>query len=230
MSISALGRAGLRGCGWAMLLCVVACRAAAKEPPLPPAPMQTEPVPTAALGPKVAFLGDSISAGLHLAADQAFPAVLQRKLAEHGLTFDLVNAGVSGDTSAGGLRRVDWLLKQHPRVIVIELGGNDGLRGIPVAVTEQNLRAIVTKIRQAGAAVLLLGMRIPPSVGVAYAEQFAAIYPRLATELGVAFVPFFMEGVAGVPELNLEDGIHPTAAGHERIAAGLVEPLQKLLR
>jgi acyl-CoA thioesterase-1 len=228
MSIYAIRRAALRGCGCATLLLTVACRAAAPAPASTPAPTE-QVAPAAALGPKVAFLGDSISAGLHLAADEAFPAALQRKLAARGVAFQLVNAGVSGDTSAGGLRRVDWLLKQHPRVIVIELGGNDGLRGIPVAVTEQNLRAIVTKIRAGGAEPLLLGMRIPPSVGEAYAEEFAAIYPRVAAELNVPFVPFFMEGVAGVPELNLEDGIHPTALGHERIATHLVESLQKLL-
>ena len=170
------------------------------------------------------FLGDSISAGLHLSAEEAFPALLERKLG-----FELVNAGVSGDTTAGGLRRVDWLLKQAPALVVIELGGNDGMRGQPIASIEQNLRTIIEKVRASGAKVLLLGMRIPSSYGREYSAEFEAIYPRLARELDLAFVPFFMEGVAGVPEQNLPDGLHPTAAGHEKLAQALTEPLRKLL-
>lgn len=188
------------------------------------------PQPDAAgAGPRVVFLGDSLSAGLHLAADQAFPAVLQRRLAAEGVPFQLANAGVSGDTSAGGVRRVDWVLRQRPAFVVVELGANDGLRGVPVADIEQNLRAIVAKIKARGARVLLLGMRIPPSAGADYAEAFAAIYPRVAEAEQVPLVPFFLEGVAGVPELNLPDGLHPTAEGHVRIAATLREPLRRWL-
>jgi acyl-CoA thioesterase I len=185
--------------------------------------------PSHANVPKVAFLGDSIAAGLHLAADRAFPAVLQQQLAASGVAFELMNGGVSGDTTAGGLRRVDWLLKQAPKVVVIELGANDGMRGVPVADVEQNLRAIIAKVQAAGAKPLLLGIRIPPSYGPEYVNAFDSLYPRIAGDLHVAFVPFFMDGVAGVAALNLEDGIHPTAEGHARLATNVAEPLRKLL-
>jgi acyl-CoA thioesterase-1 len=194
-------------------------------------PIQNRPAlrATTASGPKVAFLGDSISAGLHLPAEQAYPAVLRERLAARGLSFELLNAGVSGDTTAGGLRRVDWLLKQSPAIVVVELGANDSMRGQPIPSIEQNLRAIIEKVRARGATPLLLGMRIPTSYGPEYAAQFEAIYPRIAKDLNVAFVPFFMEGVAGIPELNLEDGIHPTPAGHIKLAQACEEPLAKLL-
>jgi acyl-CoA thioesterase-1 len=189
----------------------------------------TVPQPKGGL-PKVAILGDSIAAGLHLAAEQAFPAVMQRRLAASGVPFHLVNAGVSGDTTAGGLRRVDWLLKQAPRVVVIELGANDGMRGVPAATVESNLRAIVNKVQTAGALPLLLGVRIPPSYGAEYVRELDAVYPRIAKDMELAFVPFFMRGVAGRSELNLSDGIHPTPEGHERIANTVAGPLKALLR
>jgi acyl-CoA thioesterase-1 len=200
-----------------------AVSAASPATPAPPA------VAEAALGPKVVFLGDSLSAGAHLGAEQAFPAVLQQKLAAQGTPFQLANAGVSGDTSAGGLRRVDWVLRAKPGFVVVELGANDGLRGLPLAGIEQNLRAIIAKIKAQGARVMLLGIRLPPSVGADYTREFEAIYPRIAAETAAAFVPFFMEGVAGVPELNLPDGLHPTAEGHARIAEKLREPFQRWL-
>jgi len=179
--------------------------------------------------PRVAFLGDSISAGLHLPRDEAFPAVLQRELAAMGVPFRLVNGGVSGDTTAGGLRRVDWLLRQDPAVVVVELGGNDGLRGVPLDEVERNLRGILGRIRESGARALLLGMRIPPNYGREYSEGFAALYARLGRELDVPTIPFFMEGVAGDPELNLPDGIHPTTEGHERLAETVLPRLRELL-
>ncbi len=183
----------------------------------------------AASGPKVAFLGDSISAGLHLPAEQAFPAVLRERLAARGLPFELLNAGVSGDTTAGGLRRVDWILKQSPEIVVVELGANDSMRGQPIASIEQNLRGILQKLRDRKVTTLLFGMRIPTSFGPEYAAQFEAIYPRVAKDMNVAFVPFFMEGVAGIPEQNLEDGIHPTAEGHGRLAKTCEDALAKLI-
>jgi acyl-CoA thioesterase-1 len=179
--------------------------------------------------PTVVFLGDSITAGLGLDADEAFPAVLQAALAEEGLPFRLVNAGVSGDTSAGGLRRLDWVLKSEPRVLVVELGGNDGLRGQAVDGIEANLRAIVERAEEKGVRVLLLGMRIPPSYGADYAASFAALYEHLALEETLAFVPFFMEGVGGDPRLNQPDGLHPTAAGHRRLAENILPALRSLL-
>lgn len=193
-------------------------RAADAAPSIPPG------------APKVVFLGDSISAGLHLEPGQAFPALVQRTLAEEGLPFELVNAGVSGDTSAGGLRRVDWLLGQDPDVLVVELGGNDGLRGQPVGEIESRLRQIVQRAQASGAQVLLLGVRLPPSLGAEYVQSFEALYPRLAQELDCALVPFFMDGTAGVPGQMLDDGIHPSASGHARLAANVAPALRELLQ
>ena len=179
--------------------------------------------------PLVAFLGDSIAAGLHLDASAAFPAALQRRLVAAGRPFRLVNAGVSGDTSAGGLRRVDWILSQRPAVLVLELGGNDALRGQDVSETLDNLRAIVRKAKSAGARVLLLGVRVPTSLGPEYSAAFDGIYPTLAREEDVELAPYFMDGVGGVPEMNLEDGLHPTVAGHERIAVNVAPHLERVL-
>jgi acyl-CoA thioesterase-1 len=141
-----------------------------------------------------------------------------------------VNAGVSGDTSAGALRRLEWLLQQRPHVVVVELGANDALRGQPVSAIEANLRAIVEQSRAAGARVLLVGMRVPTSYGPEYAGDFAAMFPRLAKSLGVPLVPFLLEGVAGRPRLNLEDGIHPNAEGQKVVAATVLPHLERLLR
>ena len=220
-------------------LLLIACgneepRAAA--PVLAPAPTSivaiATPTATAALLPSriaprreqvVVFLGDSLTAGLGLSADEAWPTLVAEKLAAAGTPIRAVNAGVSGDTSAGGLRRLAWLLKQQPDVVVVELGANDGLRGQPVAGIEANLREIVERSRATGARVLLLGLQMPPSLGSEYTRQFADLYPRIARDLDVSLVPFLLAGVAGDPELNLPDGIHPNAEGQRRVAE-LVRP------
>ncbi len=175
------------------------------------------PVEVPAGSPAVLFLSDSIGAGLHLAEHQAFPAVVQRRLAASGRPFELINASESGRTTAGGVGALDWTLRREPDVVVIALGGNDGLRGVALEEVEQNLRAMIERSRAAGARVVLLGVRIPENYG-AYAEDFAALYPKLAEEYATGFVPFYMEGVGLVPELNLADGLHPSPEGHERIA------------
>jgi len=179
--------------------------------------------------PKVAVLGDSLAAGLGLAEDEAFPAQLAARFAERGVPFALANAGLSGDTSAGGLRRVDWLLAQHPTVVVVELGANDGLRGRPLPELEQNLLAILRKITDAGACPVLLGMVLPPSLGQDYTEAFAAVYARIAAQTNVIWVPYFMKGVAGVPALNLEDGLHPTTQGQRLLADNVAPALSRAL-
>jgi acyl-CoA thioesterase-1 len=179
--------------------------------------------------PTVAFLGDSLTAGYGLGEAEAFPARLEERFAEQGLPFRAVNAGVSGDTSAGGLARLDWVLSTGPDVVVVELGPNDGLRGLDLAMTERNLRQIVRRARDAGARVLLVGMRIPPNYGPDYAGRFEALYPRLAEELEVPLVPFLLAEVGGVPELNQGDGIHPTAEGQEIVAANVAPHLEPLL-
>lgn len=179
--------------------------------------------------PKVAFLGDSITAGLHLPADQAFPDVVQRLLAERGLPTKVVRAGVSGDTSAGGLSRIDWVLRSKPNVVVIELGGNDGLRGKAVGDIAANLRAIVERVRAAGAAPVLVGMQMPGNYGLAYTGAFQRLYEDLAEDLDVSLVPRFMEKVGGRPEFNLPDLLHPNAKGHAVLAEELLPHLQRVL-
>lgn len=179
--------------------------------------------------PLVLFLGDSVTAGLHLDPSEAFPARLAAALETEGRPIRIVDAGVSGDTTAGGLRRIDWVLQREPDVVVVELGANDGLRGIELASIEANLDAIVERARGSGARVLMLGMRLPPSYGEAYAEGFAAVYERVAKRHGIAYVPYFMEGVGGVAELNLEDQLHPNAKGHERLASNVLPALRAVL-
>lgn len=178
--------------------------------------------------PLVLFLGDSITAGLHLSVDLAWPAALQRILEDEGVPFRLQNAGVSGDTTAGGLSRADWVLRSEPDIVVIELGANDGLRAVALTDTEANLRALVKKIRAAGARPLLMGMNVPTNLGE-YAEDFAALFPRIAEDLDVPLVPRFLEGVGGVPEMNLPDGLHPTREGHERLATNARSALESEL-
>lgn len=175
--------------------------------------------------PRVVFLGDSLTAGFGVDLEQAFPAIVGETLRRNGLPVEVVNAGVSGDTTAGGLRRLDWLLRQKPDVVVVGLGGNDGLRGLDLKASEDNLRAIALKSREAGASVLLLGMLIPPNYGPEYATQFREVYPRVAKETGATLVPFLLEGVGGDPSLNQPDGIHPTAEGHEILAENVAPSL-----
>ncbi len=177
----------------------------------------------------IVFLGDSLTAGYQLDESEAFPAHVEASLRDAGLAARVVNAGVSGDTTTGGLARLDWLLRQQPDVLFVGLGGNDGLRGTPLETSEANLRAIVERAQAAGVRVLLAGMLIPPNYGPDYTEAFAAIYPRLAADLGVPLIPFLLEGVAARPELNLPDGIHPNAEGQRIVAGTVVEHLEPLL-
>lgn len=178
--------------------------------------------------PRVVFLGDSITAGLHLSPDQAYPAALQRRLFAEGHPFVLQNAGESGATSAKGLRNADWALKTSPEIVVIQLGANEGLRAIDYASVEENLRAIVLRVRDAGAKPLLLGMDVPPNLEDPEVD-FSEIYERIAKDLDVPLVPHFLNGVGGILEMNLEDGLHPTPAGHERLAENVYGALLALL-
>ena len=193
----------------------------------PAAVATAAPVPADA--PLVVFLGDSLTAGLGLPVDQAYPALVAAELARKGRPIRAVNAGVSGDTTAGGLRRADWVLSQRPDVVVLALGANDGLRGLPLPEAERNLRGIVAKARSAGARVLLCGMLIPTSYGPEYEEGFAGLFPRVAKEERLPLVPFLLEGVAGRKELNQEDGIHPSAEGQRIVAANVLPYLEPLL-
>ena len=177
----------------------------------------------------VVFLGDSLTAGYGLDEDQAFPSLVEAELRRRDRAVRVVNAGVSGDTTAGGLARLDWLLRQEPDVVVVALGGNDGLRGVDLTSTEANLRAIVEGVRAAGARVLLAGMQIPPNYGEDYTRAFADLYPRVAATLDVPLLPFLLEGVAGDPRLNQPDGIHPTAEGQEILAETVLSHLLPIL-
>jgi acyl-CoA thioesterase-1 len=212
-------------------LSVVACRRGAPTQVAPPdaAAPSAAATPAPAAEPTVVFLGDSLSAGFGVSGEDAFPSVVWKALAADGCGFRLVNAGVSGDTSAGGRARIDWLLRQKPSVVVVELGGNDALRGQPIAGIEANLRTIVRSAKASGAKVLLTGMRIPPSYGPEYAGGFERLYPKLAREEDLAFLPFLLEGVGGDELLNQADGIHPTAEGHRKIAALVAPHLAPLL-
>jgi len=180
----------------------------------------------------ILFLGDSITAGYGLEPSQAYPALVQAKIDANKWPFKAIDAGQSGDTSAGGLNRLNWLLKNHIDVLILELGGNDGLRGLPAETTQKNLQAIIdrTKAKYPAAKIVLAGMQVPPNMGADYAKNFNAIFPALAKKNQAALIPFVLEGVGGVRELNLPDGIHPTAKGHEIVAANVWKVLQPVLR
>ena len=188
------------------------------------------PAPVPAQEPVIVALGDSLTAGLGVAADEAYPALLEARLAREGLgRYRVVNAGVSGDTTAGALRRLDWVLRARPAIVVVALGANDGLRGLPVAAMRDNLVAIVTRLREAGVRVLLAGMRLPPNYGAEYTREFAAAFETVARRTSVPLLPFLLDGVAGRANLNLPDGIHPNAAGQKLVADNVWRALQPLL-
>ena len=172
--------------------------------------------------PRVLFLGTSLTAGYGLTEETAYPARLAALLAEAGIPIEAINAGVSGDTSAGGLERLDWLLREPPDWIFVELGANDGLRGLPVEMTASILQEVIGRAQAVGARTILAGMLMPPNYGDEYTRDFAAIFPSVAEATGARLVPFLLEGVAGEPSLNLPDGVHPNPAGHERIAEHLL--------
>lgn len=170
------------------------------------------------------FLGDSLTAGLGLPMEQSYPSVLQERLKNVGLDYDVVNAGVSGDTSAGGLSRLDWALQGDVRILVVALGGNDGLRGLPSAALKQNLAEIIERAQARGIRVILAGMEAPPNYGPDYLVSFHKVYPALAQKYHVPLIPFLLQGVAGIDRLNQPDGIHPSAEG-ARIVADNVWPV-----
>ena len=195
------------------------------------AAIANETAPQSGPAKTVVVLGDSLAAGYGLDPSESFPALLQRKIDAAGMKFTVVNAGVSGDTSAGGLRRIDWLLRRRVDVLVLELGGNDGLRGIPVGVTKTNLQAIIdrTKQKHPRAQIVVAGMQMPPNMGADYTASFAKLFPDLAQANNAALVPFLLEGVGGRPELNLPDLIHPTAEGQRIVATNVWNVLKPVL-
>jgi len=180
----------------------------------------------------VLILGDSLAAGYGVEREQAFPSLLQKKLEAAKLPYHLVNGGVSGDTSAGGLRRIDWMLKQPVDVLILELGGNDGLRGIAPESTKANLQGIIDKAKQKNPAVriLIAGMQMPPNMGEDYTKAFAAVFPTVAKANQAVLLPFLLEGVGGKEELNQQDGIHPNPKGHAIVAETVWKVLEPMLK
>ena len=179
--------------------------------------------------PRIVAFGDSLTAGLGVQANESYPAQLQRRLDDLEYPYRVVNAGVSGDTTAGGLRRVPWILNNKPELVILELGANDGLRGLDVDQTKRNLQQIIDRLREAGVTVILAGMKLPPNYGQDYTTRFEAIYPALAREYRLPLIPFFLEGVGGASSLNQADGIHPTTEGYEIIVEQVLKVLKPVL-
>lgn len=179
----------------------------------------------------ILFLGNSLTAGYGLDPEQAFPALIQQKIDSLGWAFEAVNAGLSGETSSGGLRRLNWLMRRKIAVLVLALGGNDGLRGIPPELTRQNLQQIIERTREKnpGVRIVLAGMEAPPNMGEDYTRQFRDLYRELAKTNQAALIPFLLKDVGGIPELNLPDGIHPTAEGQRIVAENVWEVLGPVL-
>jgi acyl-CoA thioesterase I len=188
--------------------------------------VQADPAPATIL-----FYGDSLTAGYGLSPDEAFPALVGRHLNAKGKPAKVINAGLSGETSAGGLSRIDWVLRQPIDVFILELGPNDGLRGLPLEQTEQNLQAIIDKVKSKfpTAKIVIAGMLVPPNMGKEYTDKFRDIFPRLAKKNNAALIPFLLDNVAGIEKLNLPDRIHPNADGHKIVAENVLNVIEPLL-
>ena len=225
----------VRGALVALALVAAGCgsRGDGPDEPKPASPVAapaatTVAGPNAVKRPRIVCLGDSLTAGLGVATSEAYPAVLQQRLDASGLDYEVVNAGVSGDTSAGGLARLDWALDGDVRILVVALGGNDALRALPPEQLRRNLAQIIERAQRRGIDVVLAGMEAPPNFGRDYIVSFHKVYPALARELHVAFVPFLLQGVAGNDALNQRDGIHPTAEGARIVADNVWPALEPL--
>jgi acyl-CoA thioesterase-1 len=212
-----------------LLPLLLACRQQeASAPPPPPRAPEVSSAPA----PLVLFLGTSLTAGYGLEPDQAYPALIQARIDSAGLPYRVINAGVSGETSAGALARTEWLLRQPFDVLVLETGANDMLRGAELDSVRSNIQAIIDKVRSArpGTRIVLVGMMAPPNLGQEYTERFRSIYPELAERNDLPLVPFLLEGVGGEARYNLPDGIHPNAEGQRRVAATVWTTLEPVLR
>lgn len=215
-----------------IVVLMIACKD--KQPAPAPAIVKTDSQKKDSARPAVktiVFFGNSLTAGYGVEQAEAFPALIQDRIDSLGLGYKVINAGVSGETSSGGLGRIDWILRQPVDVFVLELGGNDGLRGVPSTETKKNLQAIIDKVqaKYPQAKIVLAGMQIPPNMGRAYADSFRKIYPELAKENELMLIPFLLEGVGGEAKLNQEDGIHPTPEGHRIVAGNVWKSLKDLL-
>lgn len=219
-----------------LLLALTACNGAAvgcdRDPPAQQLPRTATDAPVERTDderPKIVVLGDSLTAGLGLLDTQSFPSLLQRKIDTDGFEFEVVNGGVSGDTSAGGLRRLEWVLQEDVRVLIVALGANDGLRGLSAAEMKRNLEQIIDTARARQVLVILAGMEAPPNYGAQYATSFRQVYHDLALQYRVPFIPFLLDKVAGQPALNQADGIHPNQAGAAVVADTVWSVLKPML-
>ena len=188
--------------------------------------LSTETKATTQKAPRIIILGDSLTAGMGLPVDSAYPKLLEKRLRGEDLPTEILNAGQSGDTTAGGLRRIDWLLNQKPDLLIIQLGANDGMRGIPLEEVRRNISAMIEKAQKANIPVKLADMRIPPNYGEEYTKGFQAIYPELAAQYQIELLPFLLQDVAGQKQLNQADGIHPTKEGHQQISERLYDSIK----
>lgn len=191
-------------------------------------PPAASPAPDAR--PVIVALGDSLSAGFGVDPGESYPDYLQRALDERGYRYRVINAGISGDTTSGGVERLPSVLEHKPAIVILELGGNDGLRGFPVALTRQNLERMIVELQRAGARVLLAGITLPPNYGASYIREFERNYQELSRQYRLPLIPFLLEGVALEPGLMQRDGIHPTAVGNQKVAATVLRHLEPLLQ
>jgi acyl-CoA thioesterase-1 len=234
---SSAGKPGRRAFVAAALLAALAltgaCASGGREgavaSPATAAPVATKP-PAADTRPKIVAIGDSLTAGFGLSPDKSYPALLQKRLDREGYEYAVVNAGVSGDTSAGGVRRAEWCLDGDVRIVILELGANDGLRGLSVADMKRNLQTIIDRAKEKNAAVILSGMEAVPNLGPDYQREFHNAFPELAKRNGVPLIPFFLEGVAGHESLNQADGIHPNERGTQMVCDTVWKTLAPLLK
>ena len=216
-----------------LALSLTACNSSPAAEQVPGAATAAVPATTPATAAKrLLFFGNSLTAGYGVEPEQAFPALVGDKIDSLKLGYEVVNAGLSGETTAGGRSRVGWILRRPVDVFVLELGGNDGLRGLPLSATRANLQGIIDTVRRRspGAQIVLAGMQIPPNLGQAYATDFKALYQEIATKNKLVLIPFLLEGVGGDRALNQPDGIHPTPTGHRIVARTVWAVLQPLLK
>lgn len=209
-----------------------ACR---EQPPQPPpvaagSPAPTAPAPPADSRPVIVAFGDSLTAGFGVDPGQSYPDFLQQELDRRGYRYRVANEGVSGDTTSNGVARLDTVTAQHPEIVIVEFGANDGLRGLPIASTQANLERMVATLREGGAKVVVAGMTLPPNYGPEYIREFENVYRTLARKSGVPLIPFLLEGVAGTGEYMQRDGLHATREGNRRVAATVMKTLEPLLR
>jgi acyl-CoA thioesterase-1 len=207
-------------------------KAPAATPPTPVTPATSAAQTPPSTKKTILFFGNSLTAGYGVSPTEAFPALIGKKIDSLHLPYEIVNAGLSGETSAGGKSRISWVLRQPVSIFVLELGANDGLRGIPLAGTTANLQAIIDSVKThyPDAKIVLAGMQIPPNMGADYGSAFRNIFPKLAAANHAALIPFLLQNVGGIPQLNQADGIHPTPAGHKVVAQNVWEVLGPLLK